>query len=100
MSKMISHSSHAGFAAATGLASRGNRSSIDAGKRNSLTRERAFAELKIIHRRSGGMVQRDNGLNRSVLYNCIKSIFIYCDGLEYILNTTYVNDKKLLRHEI
>ena len=46
MSKMISHSSHAGFAAATGLASRGNRSSIDAGKRDSLTRERAFAELE------------------------------------------------------
>ena len=46
MSKMINHSSHAGSAAATGLASRGNRSSIDAGKRNSLTRERSFAELE------------------------------------------------------
>ena len=61
MSKMISHSSHAGFAAATGLASRGNRSSIDAGKRDSLTRERAFAELEnhpIKTRRngSGGMI--------------------------------------------
>ena len=37
MAKMIDGGSHAGSAAATGLASRGNRSSIDAGKRNSLT---------------------------------------------------------------
>ena len=46
MAKMIDGGSHAGSAAATGLASRGNRSSIDAGKRNSLTRERSFAELE------------------------------------------------------
>ena len=46
MAKMIDGGSHGGSAAATGLASRGNRSSIDAGKRNSLTRERAFAELE------------------------------------------------------
>ena len=46
MAKMIDGGSHAGSAATTGLASRGNRSSIDAGKRNSLTRERPFAELE------------------------------------------------------
>ena len=46
MAKMIDGGSHAGSVAATGLASRGNRSSIDAGKRNSLTRERSFAELE------------------------------------------------------
>jgi len=46
MAKMIDDSSHAASAVATGLASRGSRSSIDAGKRNSLTRERSFAEFK------------------------------------------------------
>ena len=35
MANMIDGSSHAVSAAATGLASRGNRSNIDAGKRNS-----------------------------------------------------------------
>jgi hypothetical protein len=40
MANMIDDSSHAASAAATGLASRGNRSNIDAGKRSSLTRER------------------------------------------------------------
>jgi len=46
MAKMIDGGSHTGSTAATGLASRGNRSSIDAGKRSSLTRERSFAELE------------------------------------------------------
>ena len=64
MAKMIDDGSHTGSAAASGLASRGNRSSIDAGKRNSLTRERSFAELenhppKI--RRNGS---EEYGLNR------------------------------------
>ena len=40
MANMIDDSSHAASAPATGLAPRGNRSNIDAGKRNSLTRER------------------------------------------------------------
>ena len=65
IAKMIDDGSHAGSAAATGLVSRGNRSSIDAGKRNSLTREHAHSlNWKIIHPRSGGMVRRNNGLNR------------------------------------
>ena len=42
---MLDHS-HAGSGVATGLGSRGNRSSIDSGKRNSLSRERSFAEFK------------------------------------------------------
>ena len=46
MAKMIDGGRHAGSAAATGLTSRGNRSSIDADERNSLTRERSFAELE------------------------------------------------------
>ena len=46
MANMIDDSSHAASAPATGLAPRGNRSNIDAGKRNSLTRERSFAEMK------------------------------------------------------
>ena len=39
-------SSDVGSGVATGFASRGNRSTIDSGKRNSLSRERSFAEQK------------------------------------------------------
>jgi uncharacterized protein YjhX (UPF0386 family) len=46
MANMIDDSSHAASAPATGLPPRGNRSNIDAGKRNSLTRERSFSEMK------------------------------------------------------
>jgi hypothetical protein len=44
---------HAGSGVATGLGSRGNRSSIDSGKRNSLSREHSFAEFKSHPRKVG-----------------------------------------------
>ena len=43
---MLKRNSDVGFGVATGFASRGNRSTIDSGKRNSLSRERSFAEQK------------------------------------------------------
>ena len=43
---MLKRSSDVGSGVATGFASRGNRSTIDSGKRNSLSRERSFAEQK------------------------------------------------------
>ena len=43
---MLQRSSDVGSGVATGFASRGNRSAIDSGKRNSSSRERSFAEQK------------------------------------------------------
>ena len=46
MAKMIDGGAHAGSVPAPGRASPGDRSSVDGGERDSLTRERAFAELE------------------------------------------------------
>ena len=61
MANMIDDSKHA--TSATGLASCGNRSNIDAGKRNSLIRECAFGELNFfsIFQKNNSSKTRRNG---------------------------------------